>query len=96
VWERRYLGDAAALDASALGRGDVYLLTDHDGVPFVQDGTRDGEHVRAAMTAAFTASLVEHGKPWVMLTGTLAERLALAERVLDDVCRRRFQLAPPI
>jgi NadR type nicotinamide-nucleotide adenylyltransferase len=96
VWERRYLGQRASLDAGVLGRGDVYLLTHHEGVPFVQDGTRDGEHIRERMTDDFAAALVEHGKPWVMLTGSLEERLALAERVVDDVSRRKFQLAPPI
>ena len=96
MWERRYLGSSARLDATGLGRGDVYLLTHHDGVPFVQDGTRDGEHVRTAMTTDFAQALVEHGKPWLMLTGSLEERLNLAERVVADIVRRRFTFNRPI
>lgn len=96
VWERRYLGDSAVLDPSGLGEGDVYLLTDHVGVPFEQDGTRDGEHVREAMTAAFADALVAHRKPWAMLTGSLDERLGLAERVADQVVLRRLALTDPI
>jgi NadR type nicotinamide-nucleotide adenylyltransferase len=96
VWERRYLGDAARLDASTLGEGDVYLLTHHEGVPFVQDGTRDGEHLRAWMTDGFASALVGHGKPWAVLTGSLGERLTLAERITDELVQRRLSFSDPI
>ena len=52
--------------------------------------------VREQMTADFTTALVEHGKPWAMLTGTLEARLTLAERVVDDIVLRRFALTDPI
>lgn len=96
MWERWYLGSSAQLDPSGLGQGDLYLLTHHDGVPFVHDGTRDGEHVRTTLTMDFTQALVEQGKPWLMLTGSLEERLHLAERVVADIVRRRFTFNRPI
>ena len=96
VWERRYLAEAARLDPSTLGRGDVYLLTDHRGVPFVQDGSRDGEHMRAEMTAAFAEALVEYRRPWAMLTGPLEGRLALAIRICDQVMGRKLTFTDPI
>lgn len=96
VWERRYLGDDASLDPAGLGHGDIYLLTDHAGVPFVQDGTRDGEHLRAQMTVDFERALVAHGRPWVLLTGSLEDRLLLAERVVDQVCAQRWSFSDPI
>ena len=60
-----------------------YLLTDHVGVPFVQDGIRDGEHIRADMTGWFVDALTAAGLSWVLLTGTLDERVGLAVRVAD-------------
>lgn len=97
IWERRYLGPGRCrLDPATLGRGDVYLLTHHEGVPFVQDGTRDGAHLRAQMTDEFLAHLVAHDKPFAVLTGTLDQRLALAERITDQTVRRRLAITPPI
>ncbi len=81
VWERRYLGTAAPCLPLAPRRR--YLLTDHVGVPFVQDGIRDGEHIRADMTGWFVDALTAAGLSWVLLTGTLDERVGLAVRVTD-------------
>ena len=100
VWERRYLGEESfgALKAATvdLPRHDVYLLTDHVGVPFEQDGTRDGEQVRADMTRWFINALTRAGHSWVLLTGTRAERLDLAVRVADLALARRMALADPL
>ena len=97
VWERRYLGDSyAELDPTTLGMGDVYLLTHHEGVPFVQDGTRDGEHVRASMTQQFASLLVQHQRPFAVLTGTLEDRLNLALRITDQTVARKVSFREPI
>ena len=97
IWERRYLGaERARLDPSSLGRGDVYLLTHHEGVPFVQDGTRDGSHLRSQMTDDLLAHMVAHNKPFTVLTGTLAQRIALAERITDQAVQRRLTFTQPI
>lgn len=47
LWHRRYMGgQVAALDALGRSvRADLYFLTG-DEIPFVQDGLRDGEHIR--------------------------------------------------
>ena len=95
VWERRYRGRAARLDPSSLGRGDVYLLTHHEDVPFVQDGTRDGEAIRTTMTTQFEDALVAGQRPWAMLTGSLEQRLNLAERIADQVLLRKLSLVDP-
>jgi len=95
TWERRYLSAGARLNAGDHGLGDVYLLTSHEGVPFIQDGTRDGEHLRAGMTVDFAQDLVRHGRPWAMLTGPLGQRLALAERITDRIVRRKLTFASP-
>ncbi len=100
VWERRYLGERARglqpWATTLLPSRDVYLLTSHEGVPWHDDGLREGDLViRAAMTGWFTAALTAAGHSWVLLTGTLEDRLALATRVTDyalDI-RSRFGAA---
>lgn len=99
VWERRYTGGRArglqAWATTGLPRHDVYLLTGHDGVPWQDDGLREGDlAVRAAMTGWFAQALTAAGHSWVLLTGTADERLALAVRVTAAVLARRAAFGP--
>ena len=75
---------------------DVYLVTDHIDVPFVQDGLRDGEHIRADMTRWFLDALTVTERSWVLLTGSLDERVDLAVAVADDILRLRSTFAEPL
>ncbi|GAB2660994.1 nicotinamide-nucleotide adenylyltransferase [Prescottella soli] len=97
VWERRYLG-AGSLRAwdGVVDRPALYLLTDHTGVPFVQDGIRDGEHVRAEMTRWFEDALTATGRSWVLLTGPLSDRVDLAVRVADLALVQRSSFGAPL
>jgi len=90
IWEHRYLGDLAQLDVSGFRTGDLYLATDHIGVPFVQDGTRDGEHIRADMTRWFCDALEESARPWAFLSGTVEARVNLAVRTIDALVKQRL------
>jgi NadR type nicotinamide-nucleotide adenylyltransferase len=99
VWERRYLGAAARgrppWAAAGLPRHDVYLLTSHEGVPWCDDGLREGDlAVRAAMTGWFAAALTAAGHSWVLLAGSLAARLRLARRVTDTALADRACFGP--
>lgn len=87
-------GDGGAGDGGARGLQpwataelpfhDLYLLTSHEGVPWRDDGLREGDlAIRAAMTSWFTAALTSRGHSWVLLTGTPQERLRLAIRATD-------------
>jgi nicotinamide riboside kinase len=100
VWERRYLGPDSRASAESAGPGlprhDLYLLTSHEGVPFEQDGIRDGEAIRADMTGWFVEALTAAGHPWVLLTGTLERRLQLAIRAVDATLDRRLRFASPL
>ncbi|HEX8079286.1 MAG TPA: AAA family ATPase [Jatrophihabitans sp.] len=100
VWEYRYLGagSSGSHEAAneALPRRDVYLLTDHRGVPFAQDGLRDGEHIRADMTGWFVEALTAAGHSWVLLSGTLEERIDLATRVVNQMLVLRSTFAGPL
>jgi nicotinamide riboside kinase len=77
--------------------GDFYLLTDHEGVPWLDDGLREGDlAVRAAMTAWFTAALHESGHAWALLTGRLEQRVELAMKIADQTLRLRSTFADPL
>jgi HTH-type transcriptional repressor of NAD biosynthesis genes len=97
VWERRHLGpdSAAAASAASQPRHDIYLLTDHVGVPFTQDGLRDGEHIRAEMTGWFVDALTQAAHSWVLLTGTLDERVRLGVRTIDRLFAGRTRFTAP-
>jgi len=82
--------------ADALPRHDLYLLTDHDGVPWRGDGLREGDlDVRAAMTSWFEDTLVATGQSWVLLTGSIEERVALAIRSIEPLLERRLSFTAP-
>ncbi len=79
LWERRYVGRSSPAVA-ALGRSsrcDLYLLTG-DEIPFVQDGLRDGEHIRHEMQGWFKDALATQAVAWYELHGSEASRLAQA------------------
>jgi len=87
VWERRYLGpgSTAALDAvPVLPPRALYLLADVRGVPFEQDGIRDGEDVREAMQGWFVEGLEARGERWELVTGDQRERLVHSIRLVDE------------
>ncbi len=97
VWMRRYLGAArnpwvdevAAIADSR--RHPVYLLTDHRGVEFEQDGIRDGEAIRTDMTGWFVDALERSGRPWALMSGTRDERLAAALAEVDGLLARGWE-----
>ena len=95
VWCERYLGTGHP-DVATERRPALYLLTDHVGEPFEQDGWRDGEHRREWMTGRFEELLADRGVPWVKLTGSPAERLAAAVAVCDDLVARHFRFGDPL
>lgn len=84
LWHRRYMGFHSKLveDIANRGRCDLYLLTG-DEIPFVQDGLRDGEHVRHEMHQWFERALQAQSVPWVILRGPPEQRLSEAARIIQ-------------
>jgi HTH-type transcriptional repressor of NAD biosynthesis genes len=80
LWHRRYLGfDSDELRAVGdAQRCDLYILTGDD-IPFIQDGTRDGEHVRHDMHLWFQTELQGQSVPWLEVRGPHSERLRAAD-----------------
>lgn len=92
LWHRRYMGsDSEAVDRMAAAAScDLYLLTG-DEIPFVQDGLRDGEHLRHQMHQWFVAALEAQSVKWILLRGTPEARLAAAVAAISST----LGLEPP-
>ena len=98
IWERRYLGVEARPGPPWADRpaANLYLLTDHEDVPWHDDGLREGDlAIRAAMTAWFADALTAGRRSWLLLTGSLDERVELAVRTVDQVLARRLAFTAP-
>ena len=100
IWHERYAGGVSpavtAIAAEVATRSRRrYLLTDHAGVPFHQDGIRDGEHLRAWMTARFAADLAAGTAPYEIVRGTPEARLRAAVAAVDRWQAAGWQLAAP-
>jgi HTH-type transcriptional repressor of NAD biosynthesis genes len=82
LWHRRYMGSPSPAVEKIARRGkcDLYLLTGEE-IPFVQDGLRDGEHIRHEMHRWFEAALAKQRVPWHVVRGSRAERLREAVRL---------------
>lgn len=88
IWHRRYLQERSlAVEALAAPRRyDLYLLTGVE-IPFVQDGTRDGEHIREWMHQTFIEELEATGRPYKIVTGTPEERLRQSIALIDPLLK---------
>ena len=86
LWHRRYLGEESARVRAIAEQGacDLYLLTG-DEVPFVQDGLRDGEHVRNEMHSWFVEALEAQSTPWKLLRGAHEVRIASARALIASL-----------
>ena len=69
LWQERYQGFVSpeVVNAARGRREDLYLLTDC-AIPFEQDGTRDGEHLRGRMQRRFEEALRGAGRPFLLLS----------------------------
>lgn len=86
VWHERYLGhhDRALDDMAAATEPDLYLICD-DGIPWVQDGTRESESARRWMQEAVVRRARASRAAVAELAGTAAERLAQAIEIVQPL-----------
>jgi HTH-type transcriptional repressor of NAD biosynthesis genes len=98
IWQERYMQARSPKVDAVSEEVDhcLYLVTSHVGVPFVQDGIRDGEKIREWMTERIIERLQETGRNWRLLEGLVTERAAMAIRQIDDQCLRSFRFASPL
>lgn len=76
LWHERYVGSMSSEvdEISSDRKYALYFLTDVD-IPFFQDGTRDGEHIRHNMHRRFIEELEKRGKKFIIVSGSREERL---------------------
>lgn len=76
IWHERYVGyPSQELEKFAATRDyELYLLTQDD-IPFVQDGYRDGEHIRHWMHERFKQRLENNGIKHILLSGSHERRM---------------------
>ena len=79
IWHRRYLGfySPEVDQISSTKQYDLVLFCPAN-IPFVQDGTRDGEFIRADMSRWVNERLSENGVPFITMEGRPEERLSVA------------------
>jgi len=82
VWQERYMGrSTSAVERIAGARSYALSVLTSDDIQFVQDGLRDGEHLRGWMTQRFRDRLRE---PWIEVRGSVDERV---DQVLERLAR---------
>lgn len=85
LWHERYVGPCPPhLRARALDRPPALYLLTGDEIPFVQDGMRDGEHIRHDMQQRFRDELASQRVPWVEVRGTREERVVQPLQAIAD------------
>lgn len=73
IWQERYMGrSTGAVERIAASRSYALSVLTSDDIPFVQDGLRDGEHLRGWMTQRFRERL---RPPWIEVRGTVEQRV---------------------
>jgi NadR type nicotinamide-nucleotide adenylyltransferase len=86
IWFERYMGyKSKALDQYWADRKyDLYILSDPS-VPFEDDGTRDGEHLREWMHNIFLKELKQRAVPFVKVSGDAKNVRAAAIRAIEGL-----------
>ncbi|NEA29448.1 AAA family ATPase [Actinomadura bangladeshensis] len=98
VWHERYIG-APAPEVEAVHERvshDLWILTSPEGVPFEQDGWRDGESIRAWMSGRFEEELEKRGLPHITVTGSHEHRLATAVAATDALLAKGWTFGNPL
>lgn len=86
VWHERYMNSKSEEVENIYSQRnyDLYILTGNE-ISFVQDGTRDGEHVRDKMHQRFIEKLEEKQKRFIIVTGTPEERLRQSVEAINQI-----------
>ncbi|WP_199551269.1 AAA family ATPase [Streptomyces sp. N35] len=95
VWHERYMGGSYPVEPEPAGQ-HLWLLTDHEGVAFEDDGLREGEELRPWMTERFRAELVRTGRDFRFLTGAHGKRLAEAVAAVDALLGAGWHFTDPL
>ena len=97
LWHERYVGPTPdhLVQRAAEHAPVAYVLTG-DEIPFVQDGMRDGEHVRSGMQERFREVLAEQPVPWIEVRGSVEDRLVATTEFLGPLLGRSNRIGPSL
>lgn len=86
LWHERYMGfmSPTVKKLADTRAYNLYILTDVD-IPFVQDGTRDGEFIRHDMHKRFLEELQKQETPFIIVSGSRNKRISDSVRVIDTI-----------
>ncbi|MGH3244217.1 MAG: AAA family ATPase [Spirillospora sp.] len=98
LWQERYLSSPAPEVEAVHERTPhhLWILTSPEGVPFEQDGLRDGESIRAWMSGRFEEELKDRALPHITVTGPHEHRLAAAVTATDDLLTKGWTFSTPL
>lgn len=90
LWQRRYMGTTTTDMKRIAGndKADLYIITG-DEIPFVQDGIRDGEHIRHRMHQWFIRHIQKTTVPYTIVSGSRQARLAAALKATKTMIATR-------
>ena len=88
IWHRRYVGTFAheVREVADSRHYDLYIVTEPD-FGFVQDGTREGEHIREQMHRWFVDALETSGRPYIRVWGKHPRRMKDATQHIDALLK---------
>ena len=97
LWHERYVGyvPERLLSLADQHAPLLYILTG-DEIPFVQDGMRDGEHLRQAMQQRFRDELASREVPWIEVAGSISNRVTESTTAIDAALATAFVFADPL
>lgn len=98
LWQERYLKEPAPQVEAVHTRAphDLWIHTDATGIPFHQDGWRDGSHIRDAMSDRFAEELARRGLPHLTVSGTHQTRLDQAVTAIDELLSKGWHFTQPL
>lgn len=76
IWHERYMHSVCGRveEIAKKRKYDLYIVTNTD-ILFVQDGTRDGQHIRQWMHDRFVEKLTQWQLPFIVVSGSVQERV---------------------
>lgn len=95
IWHERYMGKVPNKTLDTLADNchvDGYILTVPD-IPFVQDGIRDGEHLRLNMHMQFLEVLAAGTVPYISVDGSVASRLQQATKFIETINKEKVTIS---
>lgn len=90
LWQHRYMGRTTELmqRIAARDKADLYIITG-DEIPFVQDGIRDGEHIRHQMHRWFITHIRKTGVPYIVVSGDKEARRHAAYQAAQEIIAKK-------